>query len=98
MVPPTLVLDRDEMYDSHRQLTYNQMMERDERRFKQADLDNDGNLNREEFADFLHPEEATHMRGIVIEETMLDMDKDKDGFVTLEEYISKYSDDVIMMS
>lgn len=29
------------------------------------------------------------MREIVIEETMQDMDKDKDGFVTLEEYISE---------
>lgn len=29
------------------------------------------------------------MRNIVIDETLQDMDKDKDGFVTLEEYISK---------
>lgn len=31
------------------------------------------------------------MREIVIEETMGDMDKDKDGFVTIEEYISEYN-------
>ena len=30
------------------------------------------------------------MRDIVIDETLQDMDKDKDGFVTLEEYISKW--------
>lgn len=29
------------------------------------------------------------MREVVIDETLQDMDKDKDGFVTLEEYISK---------
>lgn len=29
------------------------------------------------------------MREIVIDETMQDMDKDKDGFVTLAEYISE---------
>ena len=29
------------------------------------------------------------MREIVIDETMQDMDKDKDGFITLEEYISE---------
>ena len=34
-------------------------------------------------------EESKHMREIVIDETLQDMDKDKDGFVTLEEYISK---------
>ena len=34
-------------------------------------------------------EESKHMREIVIDETMQDMDKDKDGFVTLAEYISE---------
>ena len=34
-------------------------------------------------------EEATHMRDIVVDETMLDMDKNKDGYVSLEEYISE---------
>ena len=29
------------------------------------------------------------MRDLVIEETMYDMDKNKDGTITLEEYISK---------
>ena len=43
------------MYDEHRQLTYNQVIERDERRFKAADRDGDERLNREEYADFLHP-------------------------------------------
>ena len=40
-----------------------------------------------EFADFLHPEEAKHMQHIVIQETLNDIDKDKDGFVSLDEYI-----------
>ena len=34
-------------------------------------------------------EEAPHMRDIVVEETMSDMDKNKDGRITLEEYISE---------
>ena len=42
------------------------MIERDERRWKAADKDNDGFLSKEEFADFLHPEEAEHMRDIVV--------------------------------
>ena len=43
------------MYDEHRQLTYNQVIERDEKRFRAADRDRDGKLSREEYADFLHP-------------------------------------------
>ena len=31
------------------------------------------------------------MRDIVIDETMEDMDKDKDGYVTMDEYLSKGS-------
>ncbi len=32
-------------------------------------------------------DEAQHMREIVVDETMTDMDKNKDGFVELEEYL-----------
>lgn len=46
--------------------SYKDMIERDERRWKAADKDNDGFLSKEEFADFLHPEEAEHMRDIVV--------------------------------
>lgn len=63
------------------------MINRDERRFKKADQDNDGYLSKDEFADFLHPEDAEHMRDVVVEETMEDIDKDKDGQISLEEYI-----------
>lgn len=38
---------------------------------------------------FLHPEDIPHMREIVVEEAMQDMDKDKDGYVTIDEYIGK---------
>ena len=43
------------------------MIERDHRRWKQADKDQDGKLSKEEFQDFLHPEEAEHMRGVVVD-------------------------------
>ncbi|XP_064634603.1 calumenin-like isoform X2 [Lineus longissimus] len=66
---------------------YKDMIERDERRWKRADKDNDGLLSKEEFADFLHPEEVQHMRDIVVQETLEDIDKDKDGHISLEEYI-----------
>ena len=43
------------MYDEHRQLMYNQVIARDEERFRGADRDGDQKLNREEYANFLHP-------------------------------------------
>ncbi len=45
----------DEIYDQHRNMTYKNKISKDERRFKTADEDGDGKMNREEFADFLHP-------------------------------------------
>jgi len=66
---------------------YKEMIARDKIRFNSADQNKDNLLSQAEFADFLHPEEAVHMRDIVIEETMMDIDKDKDGFVSVDEYI-----------
>lgn len=82
-----MIEDHDDVYDHHRQLTYKQVMDRDRRRFTLADEDGNKALGMQEFANFLHPEEAPHMRDIVIDETMEDMDSNKDGYVTLEEYI-----------
>jgi len=67
---------------------YKDMIERDERRWKSADKNKDGKLSKEEFQDFLHPEEAEHMRDIVVLETLEDIDKDGDGQISLEEYIA----------
>ena len=65
------------------------MIGRDERRYKRADKDNDRKLNREEFTAFLHPENDEDMKGIVVEETLEDIDKDKDGFISLDEYVGR---------
>lgn len=40
---------------------------RDRRRWDLADLDKNGRLTKEEFMYFLHPEEADHMKEIVVE-------------------------------
>lgn len=45
---------------------YRQMMSRDERRFKLADVDGDSRANKEEFTAFLHPEEFDYMKDIVV--------------------------------
>ncbi|XP_068590163.1 calumenin-A [Cebidichthys violaceus] len=66
---------------------YSHMMLRDERRFKAADRNGDLNADKHEFAAFLHPEEQEHMKDIVVQETMEDIDKNGDGFIDLTEYI-----------
>jgi hypothetical protein len=47
--------DDNEVYDTHRKLTYKDIMKRDARRFAAADLDGDKRLTKNELADFLHP-------------------------------------------
>ena len=67
---------------------YAKMIGRDERRWKVADADNDTMIDQKEYECFMHPEDCERMRDIVVKETSEDIDKDKDGFVTLDEYIS----------
>ncbi|XP_071552782.1 calumenin-B [Panulirus ornatus] len=79
-------MDPSELEDEEG-MTYAEMVKRDERRWHLADEDDDEALSIKEFTDFLHPEEAEHMQSIVVTETMEDIDKDKDGKISLEEYI-----------
>lgn len=67
---------------------YKKMITRDQRRWKVADYDSDGRLDRTEYGCFMHPEDCDHMRDIVVQETIEDIDKDKDGYVDIEEYIA----------
>ncbi|KAL1459799.1 hypothetical protein WDU94_011753 [Cyamophila willieti] len=73
--------------DEDQGFSYQVMLNRDKRRWDVADINGDKALTREEFASFLHPEETAHMRDLVVVETMEDIDKDKDGKVSLREYI-----------
>uniref|UniRef100_A0A6M2DZT0 Reticulocalbin-3 n=1 Tax=Xenopsylla cheopis TaxID=163159 RepID=A0A6M2DZT0_XENCH len=67
--------------------SYKAMIKRDQRRWANADTDDDGSLDKAQFTDFLHPEESDRMREVVVLETMEDIDKDKDGKISLKEYI-----------
>lgn len=68
-------------------MSFQDMVRRDKRRWDRADKNGDGDLDKEEFGNFLHPEESEDMKSVVVEETMEDIDKDKDGKISLEEYI-----------
>jgi len=69
--------------------SYSEIIERDQHRFEAADEDKSGFLTKEEFLDFLHPEDGgIHMREVVIHETIADIDKDGDGLVNMEEYLA----------
>jgi len=73
--------------DEEHGFSYKEMEARDNRRWLLADVDQDGELTKQEFQAFLHPEHAEHMRDIVVTETFEDIDKDKDGKISMEEYI-----------
>jgi len=64
------------------------MIRRAERRWKNADVDGDGSLSKEEFRDFIHPEESQRAGGVAVMEAMEDMDIDKNKEVSLEEYMN----------
>ena len=51
----------------------------------------------QEFAAFLHPEDAEHMRDIVVQETLEDIDKDGDGHVRMPtKYFHLESENVML--
>ncbi|XP_023230558.1 calumenin-like [Centruroides sculpturatus] len=64
-----------------------EMIKRLEKRWAKADSNKDNLLTREEFKDFLHPEESDRTKDIVIDEAMEDVDVDKNNEVSLEEYM-----------
>lgn len=43
------------------------MMERDKKRWQQADLSKDDNLDKEEYSCFMHPESCEHMKDLVVQ-------------------------------
>ena len=50
-----------------------------------------GGMSFQEFSAFLHPEDAEHMRDIVVQETLEDIDKDGDGHVRVKRILTLIS-------
>merc|ERR1711936_984460 len=76
--------------DNHDMEDHAESLRQDEKRFRQADVDGDKMLNREEFAAFLHPEDHEYMVDHMVDTALNDMDKNKDKFVSLEEYLADF--------
>jgi len=53
--------------DESGRYNYRVMLQRDKRRWARADVDGDGELSKEEFASFLHPEETDHMKDVIVD-------------------------------
>lgn len=65
-----------------------EVLRRAERRWKNADVDGDGSLSKEELRDFIHPEESQRAGGVAVLEAMEDMDTNQDKKVSLDEYMA----------
>ncbi|KAJ8674995.1 hypothetical protein QAD02_010781 [Eretmocerus hayati] len=79
--------DSEDLKAEDERYSYASMQKRDRRRWSVADKDGDDALTKEEFGAFLHPEEIEYMKDIVVIETVEDIDKDRDGKISLDEYI-----------
>lgn len=80
-------MDPQELEKDSDGFSYKAMLARDRRRWSVADRDGDDFLTREEFIEFSHPEDSPRMRDIVVLETLEDIDKNKDGKLSVDEYI-----------
>lgn len=81
----SLILSEGDEYE------YKDMLTRDKRRWEKSDVNKDNKITKEEYTAFLHPEEYDHMKDVVVDETLQDIDKDGDGFVSLDEYLGRFS-------
>ena len=73
------------------------MMEKDIRkRFEIADSDKDGRLSESEFSVFVHPDRHEEMLEHLVNDQLSRFDKDSDGKVSFDEYMSKWYYDVII--
>ncbi|XP_041357787.1 reticulocalbin-2-like [Gigantopelta aegis] len=69
-----------------------QMLAEDEKRFKGADLNQDGQLELEEYKAFYHPYDYEHMHIFEVNRELEEKDKDGDKKLSLEEYIGEDAD------
>lgn len=80
-------LTKDEQEHEENGISYKSMLTRDRRRWGVADQNLDDALTKQEFTNFLHPVDSPVMGDVVLTETIEDIDKNKDGKISVDEYI-----------
>ncbi|XP_060709869.1 reticulocalbin-2 [Hemiscyllium ocellatum] len=89
------MLDYDENtpLDDEEEESLRQIFLKDKKRFENANIDGLPGLTLTEFVAFEHPEEADYMKEYVIQDALDEHDRDKDGFISLEEFLGDYRKD-----
>ncbi|XP_014343695.1 reticulocalbin-2 [Latimeria chalumnae] len=85
--------DEDTVTNDNEEESFKTLHLREKKRFKAADLDGVPGLNISEFVAFQHPEEVSYMLNYVVKETLDEVDKDQDGFISLSEFLGDYKKD-----
>eukprot|EP00057_Strongylocentrotus_purpuratus_P025898 XP_011680372.1 PREDICTED: calumenin-A [Strongylocentrotus purpuratus] len=70
-------------------LDFRKKVRQDKARWSLADQNRDEALDREEYMAFEWPREKLHMKDVAIAETIEDIDKDGDGYVNFDEFMSE---------
>ncbi|KAM8750196.1 reticulocalbin-2 isoform 1-T2 [Acanthopagrus schlegelii] len=77
----------DIAYEDPEQQSLRHLHLKERKRFDFADADNTSGLDVTEFLAFTHPSEVDHMADFAIEDVLAEYDTDKDGFISLNEFI-----------
>lgn len=75
--------------------SHENLVRKDLRRWKAADLNEDNKMSKLEYKYFLYPEQLDSMRNLLIEEKFELLDENKDGKISLNEYLSDLSGEEI---
>lgn len=75
------------VFDNNLDAVNTQLIEDDRVVFETADLNKDGQLNRDEFVLFISPEEHPIMLPIILNQTLRDKDTDHDGMINFQEFL-----------
>uniref|UniRef100_A0A672QKU7 Reticulocalbin 2 n=1 Tax=Sinocyclocheilus grahami TaxID=75366 RepID=A0A672QKU7_SINGR len=83
----TVEVDVDAVLEEPEEESLRFLHAKEKRLFDFADMDGSAGLNFTEFLAFTHPSEVDHMADFAIEDVLSEYDLDKDGFISLSEFI-----------
>ena len=63
-------------------------MDAEKKKFDTADKNGDGALDSEEYGAFFHPQDYPEMADLEVSKTLEEFDKNKDGKISEDEYIT----------